>query len=772
VSDLLRVLLVEDSEDDAVLLLRELEKGGIRPRFLRVESREGLVSALETDEWDVVIADYVLPGFSGIEALKTAKKLRPALPFIMISGKMDEEIVIEALKKGAVDYVMKDKLFRLCPAVNQALQSRKLYERMKTADRELQKVVSRYHLLAENIIDIIWTMDMQRKLTFISPSVIHVLGYRIEDLVGKKLDDLLFPGYIETVDEVMRQWLQRLKKNKKKRVQFKDVFEMEIRKKSGQPLWMETKVVSLTDERGRPSGFLGVSRDISDRKKKEKEIIILATAFKQIDEGVVITDGEGIILYINEAFRRQSGFTRKSFMGTPLGKLEYESELNHDRQSLQAAFGKGKSWKGRLERKRKNGVSYQVNASLTPIRDEDGKVSNFVYIERDITLELKIQNKFLEMQKMEAMGTLAGGIAHDFNNILMPIIVNSEMLLWDVGKDDPQNVYFNQILESAKRGKELVKQIISYSRQSSVQKKPIDLVPLIKDSVSFLRASLPSTIQIETVINAHDVLIEGNPTQIHQVIMNLITNAADAIGAKGGRIKITLDHHETEAVNAHPESQLKEKPYARISVEDSGTGIDPGILNKIFDPFFSTKDPGKGSGMGLSVARRITHDHGGTISVDSEPDKGAVFHIYLPLTDRSLYREKEHTGSLRGGNERILLVDDEPPLVESLQNMLGKMGYDVTGVMSSKEALDVFKARSDEIDLVITDQTMPGMTGVDIVKEMIRIQPRVPFIMMTGFSETVSEKESESLGIDAFVMKPISTRTMAATIRRVLDRKR
>ncbi len=770
-TDILRILLVEDNEADAVLLLRELENGGFQFQRQRVETRESLVSALEAQDWDITISESVLPGFSGMDALKMVKELKPDLPFIMISAKMDEGNVIETLKAGAQDYVMKDRLFRLCPAVEHALQYQDFYIEKKEAEIELQKVVSRYHLLAENITDIIWTTDLERKFTFVSPSITHVLGYRIEDLIGTKLDDLLLPRGSRMIDRMIKNLVVPSEGQDKNSIGIKDTLDMEVRRKNGQPFWMETKVVILSGARGRPSGILGVSRNVTDRKEKEKEIALLALAFKQLGEGVVITDEKGIIQYVNESFKKHSGFSRQKFIGKSLKTLDSRSDTNHHHRDFSYALLKRKPWKGQLRRQKKDGSFYHADISLYPVNDEDHKIINFVYIERDITQELMLQAKLIEMQKMEALGTLAGGIAHDFNNILMPIIVNSEMLLWDSGRDDPQNVYIDQILEAAKRGKELVKQIISYSRRSSVEKKTIDIVPLIKESVSFLHASLPSTIKIDPEFKVDKAPIEGNPTQIHQVLMNLFTNAADAMDGEG-RIKITLEQTDFNDEEMFHDVRLGVCPCVRVSISDSGPGIAPDIMEKIFDPFFSTKDPGKGVGMGLSVARRIVHDHGGTITVDKEPDKGATFHVHLPLSEERLPAIDEQAGALEGGGEHILLVDDEIPVVESIQNMLRKLGYTVTGVTSGEEALDIINARSDAVDLVVTDQTMPGLTGDQLSREIERIRPDLPLILMTGFSESISPEESENLGIDAFVMKPVSTKTMAATIRRVLDRKK
>jgi len=535
---------------------------------------------------------------------------------------------------------------------------------------------------------------------------------------------------------------------------------------------LETKVSIIYDKEIKPSGFLGVSRDISERRQKEKEIAQLALAIGQIDEGLVLTDSEGIIQYVNDSFEKMISLSRDKLIGQPLKKLRrgsvaYENDLN-----FSSSLPKKNPWKGKIIRGKTSSPAYQADVSLYPMKDANGNLTNYIYIERDITHEMKLQDKFIEMQKMEALGTLSGGIAHDFNNILMPIIVNSEMLLWDLKSADPEHAYLTQILDAARRGKELVKQIVSYSRESAVDKKTIDLVALTQESLNFLKASLPSFVKLDFEIKVNEGKIDGNPSQIQQVLMNLCTNAADAIGTIGGNIKISLSEVEFKTKEMLPERRMKAGPYLCLSVADSGPGIDPDILDKIFDPFFSTKDPGKGSGMGLSVARKIIFDHNGTITIDNQPKKGATFHVYLPCSDGSFSEAEKKSDFLQGGSERILLVDDESVLVQSIKNMLEKMGYAVLGITSSQEALSVFKSQPNDFDLVISDQTMPDLSGVQLAQEISRIRPSTPLVLMTGFGETCSPEESKKLGIDAYLIKPVSTKKLTTIIRRVLDKEK
>ncbi len=772
VTDLLRVLLIGNSQKNSMRWIGEIENCGFKASYQRVEEKKSLLSALKEQQWDIVVADYNFPDFSGMDALKLIREKKPDMPFIMISEKVDEEAVIDALKAGAQDFVIKDRLFRLCHAIKQALEYHKFGLEKKKVDKQLQKLAARFNLLADNITDVIWTMDTERKFTFVSSSVTRVLGFRIEDFLRMRLDDLISPEDLSEVKKSLKRFFNWTKKSKKQQSELSDTFEMEVCGKRGKPIWLETKVSIIYDEGKKPSGFLGVSRDISERRKKEMEIAKLALAIGQIDEGLVLTDSEGIIQYVNDSFEKMINLSRDKLIGQPLKKLRSGSVSYETGQDFLSSLPKKNPWKGKLIRKKTNGSAYQADVSLYPMKDAYGNLTNYIYIERDITHEMKLQEKFIEMQKMEALGTLSGGIAHDFNNILMPIIVNSEMLLWDLKNTDSEYAYLTQILDAARRGKDLVKQIVSYSRESKVEKKIIDLVAQIKESMKFLKASLPSFVKLDSEIKINEGKIDGNPSQIQQVLMNLCTNAADALGTEGGDIKISLSKTEFKTKEMLPERRMKTGLYLCLSVADSGPGIEPDNLDKIFDPFFSTKAPGKGSGMGLTVARKIVFDHNGTITVDNQLKKGAAFHVYLPCSDGNFSEDEQKSDFLQGGSERILLIDDESVLVQSIKNMLEKMGYAVLGVTSSQEALNIFKSRPDDFDLIISDQTMPGLTGAQLAQEINRIRPSIPLVLMTGFSETCLPEESKRLGIDAYLIKPVSTKKLTTIIRKVLDKEK
>jgi signal transduction histidine kinase/ActR/RegA family two-component response regulator len=380
----------------------------------------------------------------------------------------------------------------------------------------------------------------------------------------------------------------------------------------------------------------------------------------------------------------------------------------------------------------------------------------------------KLEAQLRQAQKMEAIGTLAGGIAHDFNNILSVIIGNAELLkMTDISFSDRGEVH--HILSAAKRAKDLVRQILAFSRQGEQQKLLMSLKPVVKETVEFLRASIPSTIQLQHYIKPDTGAIMADPTQMQQVLMNLCTNAGHAMEKEGGVLKIELDTLEIGEADGKVDPEVENGEYVRVIISDTGHGIEPGILPRIFDPYFTTKGPEKGTGLGLSVVHGIVKSHGGIIKVYSEVGKGTVFHVLLPRADEAPKKEEKAVRLLPSGTERILVVDDEKPLVDIYQHMLGMLGYQVETRTSPVEALEAVRMNPQKYDLVITDMTMPQMTGYGFSKKLLEIRPGLPVILCTGFSDQVNEEKARSAGILAFLLKPVPLHDLANTMRKVLD---
>ncbi|MEQ8221223.1 MAG: response regulator [Candidatus Eremiobacterota bacterium] len=403
-----------------------------------------------------------------------------------------------------------------------------------------------------------------------------------------------------------------------------------------------------------------------------------------------------------------------------------------------------------------------------PVFDKELNTVLVVKFIRDITEKVKLQNQLLQSQKMEALGTLAGGIAHDFNNILGSIFINTELVMDDIGEDIKSRKNLEEILIAANRATDLVRQILSFTRKKEYQLKPVLLSPVIKEALKLIRATLPSTIEIKQHIDSSGVIM-GDPSHIHQILMNLCTNAFYAMKENGGILTVSLDDIFINSEEMALYENLKEGPHIKLSVSDTGYGIDSSIKERIFEPYFTTKRAGDGTGLGLSVVSGIIQAYRGEIKVFSHPGEGSVFHVYFPAVVSEREKIDEKSVMVKGGKETLLLVDDEEFILHGMKDMLEKLGYNIVATTNSAEALNMFQAEPDRFDLIITDQTMPELPGHKLVGEIMQIRPDLPVILCTGFSDIINSDNYRSAGIREFLMKPVNIKTLAGIIRKLLD---
>ncbi len=421
--------------------------------------------------------------------------------------------------------------------------------------------------------------------------------------------------------------------------------------------------------------------------------------------------------------------------------------------------------------------NYRVISS--PIKDKDGFVVSAIEILEDITEQLQAEKEKQQMetqlhqaQKMEAIGTLAGGIAHDFNNILTPILGFTEMARDKLPPESPIASNLDQVYKAGNRAKELAKQILAFSRQSDEELRPIQIHLIIKEALKLLRSSIPTTIEIRQDIDSRSGTVFSDPTRIHQIIMNLCTNAYQAMLETGGVLAVTVRPIELEDDDHKIKNfSLTPGPYVELTVSDSGIGMDRKTIDKIYDPYFTTKANGEGTGLGLSVVHGIVKSYGGHISVYSEPGKGTTFRLYLPrITTDITTKEIETPAIYPTSNERALIVDDEEIIVDTAKAMLSSLGYRVTAMTSSRAALRTFQKDPDDFDFIITDMTMPNMNGVEFIQRIRQIRPGIPIILCTGFSELIDKDRASRLGIQKYLMKPVVMRELAESVREVLGK--
>ena len=478
------------------------------------------------------------------------------------------------------------------------------------------------------------------------------------------------------------------------------------------------------------------------------------------------TGSQGRFIEANPAIVEMFGYqSRDEFRAINVADLYQNPDDREKFNKKILKYGSVKKYEVRL--KKKDGSPFIGSVSAVAVKDVNGDVKYYDGIIEDITGKKELELQLQQSQKMEAIGTLAGGIAHDFNNILSAILGYTELAMMDVETQSTLCQNLQEVIRAGERAKDLVKQILTFSRQAERERKPIQPKLMCKEVIKFLRASLPTTIEIRQEVDC-DSLVIADPTQIHQLLMNLCTNAGHAMGEKGGVLSVRLtDKIFGEDITVeHPE--LKPGPYIELTIRDTGYGIPAHMLDRIFDPFFTTKEKGEGTGMGLSVVHGIVGSHGGKIIASSEVGKGSSFKVYLPTVERCDAALPQEGDSIPTGTERILFVDDEPALVEIGKRMLESLGYKITTRTSSVEALELFKAKPDSFDLVITDMTMPNMTGDELARELLHIKPEIPIILCTGYSARINQQRAAAMGIRAFVPKPVLTRDIAETIRDVL----
>lgn len=556
--------------------------------------------------------------------------------------------------------------------------------------------------------------------------------------------------------------------------------ELETQRIDGSRGWMWVHGMSVLDASGSTIGLRGVAQDITERKRAEELIResneYLENLINYANVPIIVWDMQFKISRFNHAFEVLTGKNTDEVLGKSI-----ETLFPHDQISKSMALIKetleGERWKdieisiqhidGSIRTVLWNSATILGPDRTTPVAiiAQGYDITERKQVEEE---KIKLSAQLQQAQKMEAIGTLAGGIAHDFNNILGAILGYAEMAQDDCPEDSMILEDITQILKAGSRAKELVKQILAFSRQVKSDQIPLQPAVIINEAIKLLRASLPTTITIVQELDPNAGFVLADPTQIHQILMNLCTNAFHAMELRGGILTIYLQKTRLTKEDLPEGSNIQPGNYIQLSIKDTGVGIAPDIREKIFDPYFTTKEVGKGTGMGLAMVHGIVQSYGGAITCDSQLGEGTVFHILLPTIENENIEKDESAEIVPIGKEHILLIDDEEILIEVGKAMLQRLGYRVTTRSNSIEALTTFQNQPESFDLIITDQTMPGMTGVDLARRILQIRPDIPIILCTGYSNLISEEKAKALGIKGFSLKPLAKKDIALLIRKVL----
>lgn len=649
----IRILIVEDMPADAELIERELRRAGLVFTTRRVATKDAFLTALREFAPQIVLSDYNLPQFNGPEALSLLKKTNSAVPFILITGSMTEEVAVECMKDGAHDYILKTSLTRLPSAVRSALEKVRTIEEKRSAEAALRKSEEQYRLIAENTSDLICMVDTLGHFTYLSPSYRDVLGYAPESLIGQHCLSLLHPDDRENTEaEALRSTSHHAATYG---------IEIRVRHKNGAWKVFETVVNWTYDAQGKRQYGIFVSRDITERKQAE------------------------------------------------LTLRESEEKLRSSEDQLRMS------------------------------------------------------------QKLEAVGQLAGGVAHDFNNLLTVISGYSELVLNRLSDGDDNRGKVAEIKRAAERAASLTRQLLAFSRKQVLQPKLFDLNHLVSDMTKMLRRLIDENIEITTVIG-EAAPINADQGQIEQVLMNLVVNARDAM-PDGGHLMIETARVDIDEAYASTHLNVQTGPYVVLAISDTGCGIDGETQKHIFEPFFTTKEQGKGTGLGLSTVYGIVKQSGGHILLYSEPARGTVFKVYLPLAAETQGGPTAAPvrAALPRGSETILIVEDEPQIRNLAFDCLVQYGYDVISSANGVEALELMESLTRPVDLVLTDVVMPKLSGRELSERIHAKQPSAKVMFMSGYTNDSVVNHGILDGASWFIQKPFTLESLVSRVRQVLD---
>lgn len=635
-------------------------------------------------------------------------------------------------------------------AVNEQLRAQEL--ELREANEYLENILA---TKADGLI----VMD-QGLIIKVNQALLSMLGYSEQELLGRSILDVaaMDAGDLGRVRDMTVELYRRgFLKNR----------QLMWHRKDGSECPVEVNVTLLKHEDGQPRGSVCEVRDISEHRRIDQERMRLIAAMEQTSESIMIFDRGGSIQYCNAALEDLTGHRREDLIGQSYTVATDSADSSRFYRGLLEFVSTGAVWTGRISPSAAEGTRRECEITISPVRDREGAITSFVSIGRDVTREMHMEKQLRQSQKMEAIGTLAGGIAHDFNNILTAIIGYAELGLREAPGGSVAPARLRQILKSGNRARDLVKQILTFSRSSEPEARPVCFKSVIEEALGMMRSTMPATIDIRTHIVANTIVI-ADPTQLHQIVMNLCANADYAMSASGGTLSVVLREEKVNAGLARAHA-VSPGMYACLEVVDTGTGIPTESLDHIFEPFYTTKAKGEGTGMGLAVVHGIVSSCGGFITVRSATGHGTTFQIFLPSADAPEPEMETCLDMLPGGAEHILFIDDELTIVEVADELLSALGYRVTATHMSRHALEMFERSPLDFDLVITDRTMPKMTGLELAGRMRAVRPEIPIILCSGYRLDPAEDIIKNSGISAALLKPLDFKSVAETIRSVLD---
>ena len=759
----LKIMYIEDNQADFLLITRHLRQHGMDVECVRVDCIEAIERALASGGWDLVLADFNVPGLNFHDTFAFVRAQYPDLPVILVSGNVGEEQAVELLKLGVWDFVLKDNLTRLLPAVLRALMDATEYRARKDAEVALRVSERRFQDVVNSSKDWIWEIDDSNRYVYASRSAERLLGYSVEEIVGKSPFDLMHPDEADLVQSKFLAFAAQ------KEI-FHDLPNAKI-SKNGSIRHFLTSGIPIVDANGDLKGYRGLNRDVTEQKSSEETLRKLYMAVVQSPVMVMITDMNGFIEFVNPCFCKVSGYTFEEAQQQHISFITGNSS-DESINEIWNAINSGCCWEGDIQYTRKDGTFFFVHATISPIRNEYGNLTHLLAVKEDITERRNLEDQLRQAQKMEAIGQLAGGLAHDFNNMLQVLLGNIENLIDGKWTNEVAGKKLADMRMAILKSAALTRHLLAFARKQPVAPKVLDFNATIVDMLSLLTRLVGDNIDLRFTPGPEISLVKMDPTQIDQILANLTVNADAAIEGQG-TLAIQTENVTIDEVFCRNCPEATPGHYVQLSISDDGCGMDSKTLESIFEPFFTTKSMAESTGLGLATVYGIVKQNKGFLQVSSAVGAGTTFRIYLPRaiaeTPEVPPESDQEPEMMPGSSQTILLVEDDESVRLVTVDFLENYGYNVLHAATPDEAMLIFDANSGTIDLLVTDILMPGITGPDLARKMTESISGLKFLFISGYTSDFLENKGDLQTDMPFLLKPYSGKELAEKVREVLD---
>lgn len=768
----LRVLMLEDNPRDVELCIQELKKAGFELQADAVDTEEAFAAKLQSCIYDLILSDFRIPTWSGVEAFHLLKQSGKDIPFILVTGTLGEEAAVDLIKEGVADYILKDRLVRLPLAVRRALQEKTTRDERELAIQSLRESEQQVRLLLDSTAEAIYGIDLQGNCTFCNAASVRLLGYdNPGDLLGKQMHWHMHHTRVDgTRYPIEECQIYMGFRERKGSHSDKEVLWREDGSSFPAEYWSYPVI-----RNGEPIGSVVTFLDITERKRAEEALRRSEARVRRLVESNIIGIGigtlSGKLLDGNDAFLKLLGYSREEMLS---GALRWDEmtppEYNDvDQRAVEQLRNTGIAPPREKEFIRKDGHRVAVLIGVVTLATDQGDTEAVSFLV-DISERKLLEQQLRQAQKMEAIGQLAGGVAHDFNNLLSVIIGYSDILLDRAGQDAKMRSQCQEINKAGNRAASLTRQLLAFSRQQVLEPRVLNLNTVVVEIEKMLRRLIGEDIEFRTALDPTLGSAKADPGQIEQIIMNLAVNARDAM-PEGGKLVIETSNAELDDTYALQHTPLSPGRYVLLAVTDTGIGMSEETKSHIFEPFFTTKEVGKGTGLGLSTVYGVVKQSGGYMWVCSELGHGSVFKIYLPRVDQSVQqsRPSELAPELYRGTETVLLVEDEESVRTLTRSLLEEAGYMVIEASNGAQAFEIAGRHSGPIHLLLTDVVMPGMNGRVLAQRMIEAQPKMRVLYISGYTGSFSSPGGLFDAGAILVQKPFSRATLLRKLREALD---